>query len=546
MGFFNSFRVWEGGPTLYMKHNRTSASTDYTIITIILAFLTVFLAFVTILPGLRKQRISSLCIVTLSLLSGLTILLGKYGSCWHIGQGEITSAYRAFSKERINAKMGISIGLHHMNVTLQVMPKDGRSMDVNFNEKFVWNEPTDMRDQYRSALVKGLPYPILTVAEYFSMNTEYFRWGFNYRSAGYYANIALTAAFVAWILMNLMLVNIPRYGGYLMGLTGALLCSSAAIYCILMPSRPLLIRFEDTIISFHFGWCFWMVLVIGLLQLIVGLVISLLDLIFPHSFSTVLEVDFDTPFNRHIIIQDSEDTGKRARALKFPNVQQSIRQRLTTGSRYIRRLSTKKAPSGSGRSVPAGFYNQGFEISPTAKKHSNASNNLLLSGDVPEISIEIHQDEDIVNNDTNNTVKFPATTNIDTNKPVNFPDTTNIDAFNTDEKNGRKISSESAVSEASDSSGVSSGSAVSRRSLSSNSSSTASLEEVEDTLSKHNDDSESEYSDSDKEEIDMVIKMNQTDERGQIITRNSQNDRGTLHNTWQEELILDTEDIWWV
>merc|ERR1719315_454196 len=165
-----------------------------------------------------------------------------------------------------------------MNVTLQVMPKDEHSMDINFNEKFEWTRPTDMREQYRAALVKGLPYPILTVAEYFSINTETFGWGFNYRSAGYYAYVTLIWALVSWILMNLMLVNIPHYGGYLMIITGFLLCWSATIYCLLMPSRPLHIRFEDTIISFQFGWCFWMVTIIGVLQAVIGMVISFLDL----------------------------------------------------------------------------------------------------------------------------------------------------------------------------------------------------------------------------------------------------------------------------
>lgn len=33
--------------------------------------------------------------------------------------------------------------------------------------------------------------------------------------------------------------------------------------------------------------------------------IACIDLIYPHRFSTVLEVDYDTPYDRHIIIEDS-------------------------------------------------------------------------------------------------------------------------------------------------------------------------------------------------------------------------------------------------
>lgn len=34
-------------------------------------------------------------------------------------------------------------------------------------------------------------------------------------------------------------------------------------------------------------------------------------MIFPHSFSTILEVDYDTPYDRHVIIEESFDTRKK-------------------------------------------------------------------------------------------------------------------------------------------------------------------------------------------------------------------------------------------
>jgi hypothetical protein len=71
------------------------------------------------------------------------------------------------------------------------------------------------------------------------------------------------ASFAAWILMNILLVTVPVYGGYTMILTGGLMLLSNLIYFINVPSRPLLIRFEDTIISFSYGWCFWLVLAAG-------------------------------------------------------------------------------------------------------------------------------------------------------------------------------------------------------------------------------------------------------------------------------------------
>ncbi|GIY13234.1 dual oxidase maturation factor 1 [Caerostris extrusa] len=50
---------------------------------------------------------------------------------------------------------------------------------------------TEMKQEYRDALVKGLPFPLLTIAEYFTQELEGFCWGRRYRLAGYYSYILL-------------------------------------------------------------------------------------------------------------------------------------------------------------------------------------------------------------------------------------------------------------------------------------------------------------------------------------------------------------------
>ena len=49
----------------------------------------------------------------------------------------------------------------------------------DFRLNFV--RPTELKEEFKAALVKGLPYPILTVAEYMSVDAEGFCWGRNYR-----------------------------------------------------------------------------------------------------------------------------------------------------------------------------------------------------------------------------------------------------------------------------------------------------------------------------------------------------------------------------
>nr|CAD7398484.1 unnamed protein product [Timema cristinae] len=63
--------------------------------------------------------------------------------------------------------------------------------DIDFNERFSWLGSGEMGLCYREALVRGLPFPILTVAEYFSLGQEGFTWGGQYRAAGYYGAILL-------------------------------------------------------------------------------------------------------------------------------------------------------------------------------------------------------------------------------------------------------------------------------------------------------------------------------------------------------------------
>ena len=61
--------------------------------------------------------------------------------------------------------------------------------------------------------------------------------------------------------------------------------------------------------------------VTGCLCIAIGCLISLLDLLFPHKFSTILEVDYDTPYDRHIIIEESHDKRKKGkRSLEEPEM----------------------------------------------------------------------------------------------------------------------------------------------------------------------------------------------------------------------------------
>lgn len=118
--------------------------------------------------------------------------VGQLGSSWHVAKQQIVAPYKAFSREKVPARLGVHIGLMHVNITLSGLPVGNWSApDIDFNERFNWNQANDMGNSYKNALKRGLPYPILTVAEYFSLGQEGFAWGGQYRAAGYYASIWL-------------------------------------------------------------------------------------------------------------------------------------------------------------------------------------------------------------------------------------------------------------------------------------------------------------------------------------------------------------------
>ncbi|MFH4984188.1 hypothetical protein AB6A40_010897 [Gnathostoma spinigerum] len=41
-----------------------------------------------------------------------------YSPCWHVGQVRIYSSYKAFTTEKMDAILGVRMGLQHVNVTL--------------------------------------------------------------------------------------------------------------------------------------------------------------------------------------------------------------------------------------------------------------------------------------------------------------------------------------------------------------------------------------------------------------------------------------------
>jgi dual oxidase maturation factor 1 len=72
------------------------------------------------------------------------------------------------------------------------------------------------------------------------------------------------AALASWFMMNLLLIVVPRYGAYAMIITALFLLSTCFVYHCMLPVNPLVIRFEENrMLTFGYGWCFWLTLFAG-------------------------------------------------------------------------------------------------------------------------------------------------------------------------------------------------------------------------------------------------------------------------------------------
>lgn len=259
------------------------------------------------------------------------------------------------------------------------------------------NTAMEMRQEHQRALAKGLPFPILTVAEYLSQDSEGFCWGRRYRQSGYYASLLLWASFASWILMNILLCAVPRYGLFMMQLTGVLMLLSVTLYAILLPKKGLVIPFEqpsgaNSLLTFSFGWSFWLVLITGSIAVIVGAIITIIDTLYPNKFSTILEIDYDTPYryfvgnDAHVFGHMSADRNVESKIERSPTPPPSPRdfgkEAQTYGRASLRKAAQARYPSIASDDSIMGGASSGIGTSGTSR--SIKINNPIVS----EIRVE--------------------------------------------------------------------------------------------------------------------------------------------------------------
>eukprot|EP00074_Homo_sapiens_P068777 XP_011520486.1 dual oxidase maturation factor 1 isoform X4 [Homo sapiens] len=198
---------------------------DTTLASIIMIFLTALATFIVILPGIRgKTRLFWLLRVVTSLFIGAAILAVNFSSEWSVGQVSTNTSYKAFSSEWISADIGLQVGLGGVNITLTGTPVQQLNETINYNEEFTWRLGENYAEEYAKALEKGLPDPVLYLAEKFTPRSPCGLYR-QYRLAGHYTSAMLCC----WLCSS---SPWPHHSPHPVPCTWALLC------CILTMGLP--------------------------------------------------------------------------------------------------------------------------------------------------------------------------------------------------------------------------------------------------------------------------------------------------------------------
>ncbi|XP_064610139.1 dual oxidase maturation factor 1-like [Liolophura sinensis] len=312
---YQAFRV-DGGPTLY-DSNKTPFKAD--LVESGLAFCIVILAFsfYIVLPGFPgKEKLYTFVRVSVSLFIGVVILVTNFSQDWEVAEISTETQYKAGARKGIHADIGVHIGLRGINITLKGEPEQQLNETINYNEHFSWEWgqgrigfgpfAARINREFRAAQFRGLPYPILWIAEYFTFDGEGIRWGRFYRTAGWYSHIMLWLAFTTWLMANILFFVLLRYGAYLLMITGGCMVVANILFATIRNPNVLVIPFTtDAKLEFVYGWGFVLCLITGILAILIGFIIFVMTLCAHNAAVTFFGADPLEDLDEEIEIDDT-------------------------------------------------------------------------------------------------------------------------------------------------------------------------------------------------------------------------------------------------
>ncbi|KAG8575985.1 hypothetical protein GDO81_009728 [Engystomops pustulosus] len=262
---------------------RTPFLFDTIIVQIIIICLVTAATFIIILPGIRgKLRTFWLVRMLTSLYIGAVIIAVNFTRDWEVGTINTTTVYKSFSNSMVNASIGLWIGLRGVNITLAGNPVNQLNETINYNERFSWESRIQYDIDYREGLERGLPSPVLYVAEKFISNSPC-RLHHQYCLSTYYSSAIMWAAFCSWILSNVLFcMPFLVYGIYMLFVTAVCIIVSLVSFATVRQAPECNIHFGNTVLHTTFGLSFWLSFATGLLCLIISIILLTIHMTRPN------------------------------------------------------------------------------------------------------------------------------------------------------------------------------------------------------------------------------------------------------------------------
>ncbi|XP_051898516.1 dual oxidase maturation factor 2 [Pristis pectinata] len=254
------------------------------LLVVILVFLVFTTTFLIILPGIRgRGRIYSFCRVIISLFVGVIIVVVNFTSDWEEGYVTVNTTYKAFSNETIRARVGLQIGLAGINVTLKGLPVDQLNETIDYNENFQWKFGSNYDKENYKGLERGLPNPILYIAEKFTSKAPCLVHA-QYRFSGHYATAMMWVAFCAWAISNILFsMSTIVYGGYMTLVTSAFMIFGVIAFATTRRVSLCIIQFGPTTLQTSLSVSFWLTLATALLCFILGILVIVMNHFIPEK-----------------------------------------------------------------------------------------------------------------------------------------------------------------------------------------------------------------------------------------------------------------------
>ncbi|XP_051546191.1 dual oxidase maturation factor 1-like [Myxocyprinus asiaticus] len=271
---------------------RSSFIIDISLLVVILVFSVVAVSFLLILPGIRgKSRLLWMFRITISLFIGVVLVVLNFTGDWAEASKKANVSYKSFSNAVVSAEVGLHVGLYGINITLRGEPVSQINETIDYNEIFRWSGSVD--DQYTDALERGLPNPILYIVEKFTHNSAC---GliYQYRYSGRFASANLWTAFCCWLVANILFsMPVILYAGYMMLATAAFIFFSMASFSTIFNLPPCDFTIGAESFRTDYSHSFWLALATGLLCTVIGLLVVLLDCLFPTRIREAFSVGVD-------------------------------------------------------------------------------------------------------------------------------------------------------------------------------------------------------------------------------------------------------------